>query len=104
MHPVFIASLLGSAVWFFAVTAMARRGVGAQVGFAVLGVVEFLVVSVVLGQVMKNQDFFRQALRSGPDIGPITTYIVLPTAIIVFLSGLWLRKILQRPGKAAGGS
>lgn len=104
MHPVFVIFVIGSAVWFFAVAAMARKSVGAQIGFAILGVVVFLVVSIVLGQVMESQDFFRQALRSGPDIGPITKYIVLPSAILVFLFGLWLKKILSRSDKTEDGS
>jgi hypothetical protein len=97
MHPVFIVVLIACAGWFFAVTAMAGRGIGARIGFAILGVVEFAIVSEVLTQILKNQDFFRRALRAGPDIGPIVTYIVLPSVVVVFLSGLWLKKVLSRP-------
>ena len=99
MHPVFIVVLIACAVWFFAATAMAGRGMGARIGFAVLGVVEFAIVSEVLSQILKNQDFFRRALRSGPDIGPIVTYIVLPSVVVVFLSGLWLKSALSRPSE-----
>jgi hypothetical protein len=103
MHPVFIIFVIASAVWFFAVAAMARKGVGAQLAFAFLGIVVFLVLTVVLGQVMESQDFFRRAIRSGPDIGPITKFIVLPSAILVFLFGLLLKRILGRPNRTEGG-
>lgn len=102
MHPVFIFAVILSAVWFFVVGAMAQKGVGARVGLAVLGVLVFMVVAVVLGQVMENQDFFRDALRAGPDIGPITKFIVLPSVLVVFLSGLGLRKIFGPGTKASG--
>jgi len=103
MHPVFIIVLVACAGWFFAVTAMAGRGIGARIGYAVLGVVEFAIVSEVLTQILKHQDFFRRALRSGPDIGPIVMYIVLPSVLVVFLSGLWLKKALIRPPQSRAG-
>lgn len=97
MHPIFIFAFIASATWFLAVAAMAGRGVGARVGLAVLGIVEFGVVTAILTKIMESQGFFRQAVRSGPDIGPITLYIVAPTVVIVFLTGLGLKKALSRP-------
>ncbi len=100
MHPLFVMFLIACAIWFFACAAMAGKGVIARCGFGVLGVLEFLVMFAVLEQVMKRQNFFLDALRSGPDMGPILTYIVLPSMIVVFLSGLLLKRNLARPPSA----
>lgn len=97
IHPVFVLALILCAGWFFAAAAMAKRGLGARIGYALLGIVVFALTTEVLHQILKRQDFFRRALRAGPDIGPITTYIVLPSLLVVFLSGLWLKKLLSRP-------
>ncbi|HNS21447.1 MAG TPA: hypothetical protein PKH24_13170 [Sedimentisphaerales bacterium] len=99
MHPLFLAILIACAFWFFWVVVMAGRGVGVAIGFAFVGAAEFFIVFIVLGQVMKNQDFFLRAIRSGPDLGPILTYIAIPSVGVVFVSGLWLKKILSRPSQ-----
>ncbi len=96
MHPIFILTIIGCAGWFFAMAAMAGKGIGARVGYAILGAAEFMVIAGVLEQAVKNQRFFRKALGSGPDMVPILLYIVLPAVVVVFLSGLWLRRILGR--------
>jgi uncharacterized membrane protein YedE/YeeE len=100
MHPLILLVLIGCAVWFFSVATMAGRGTGVRIVLTVLGIVEFVLVAAVFEAAVRNQHFFRQALRSGPDIGPIMTYIMLPTAVVVFLTGLVLRKVLRRPQPA----
>lgn len=100
MHPVFIIAIIACAGWFFAVAAMAGRSIGLRIGCAVLGVVVFVVATGVLEQIMRNQQFFRRALRSGPDIVAIAMYIVLPALLIVFLSGLLLKWALGRPAQS----
>ncbi len=100
MHPIFIIIFIACAAWFFSVAAMARKGIGARIGLAIMGVVEFVIVTAVLERMVKNQEFFREALRSGPDIGPIMIYIVLPSVVVVFLSGLLLKRVLSCPDES----
>ena len=100
MHPIFVVILIACAGWFFLVGSMAKRGIGSRIGLSLLGIVEFVIVSGVLEQIVKKQDFFLRAIRSGPDMGPIMTYIVLPTVGVVFLSGLYLKSVLTRRSHA----
>ena len=91
MHPLMLTIMIACGGWFFACAVMAGKGMGARFGIAFLGVVEFLIVFAIFEQIMKHQDFFLRALRSGPDIGPILIYVVFPTGVVVFLSGLWIK-------------
>ncbi len=96
MHPVFIVLLVLSAVWFFICGLMAKKGIGVKLGLAIAGVIEFFVLhSVILTPIMKTQSFFLRAIRSGPDIEAILLYISLPTSVLVFQSGLLIKRVLS---------
>ena len=97
MHPQFIKMALACAGWLYLCGAITKRGIGARIGLALVGVIEFFVVFGILEQVMKKQGFFLRALSLGPDIEPIMTYVMWPAVFVVLLSGLWLIKRLRRP-------
>ncbi len=97
MHPYFFLVFMACAAWFYWCASAAGKPLGARIGFAVVGMLEFVAVAFLVERIVRDQDFFVRALRSGPDIGPIVAYIVLPTLAVVFLTGLWLRKRPARP-------
>jgi hypothetical protein len=71
VHPIFIVIFLACAGCFFACMTMAGRSVGARIGCAVLGVGVFIIVAAIIERMVRNQAFFRRAVWSGPDMGPI---------------------------------
>jgi len=99
MHPLFLLMFVLCGAWFFARAAMAGKGSGARIGFGLLGIVEFVVLMMILHVLVSGQDFFVRALRSGPDIGPIFLYMMLPAIVIVFLTGLVLKPRSSRPAE-----
>lgn len=103
MHPIFVVVLTACAGWFFAVAAMAGKGLGIRIGFAALGVAVFFLTFGVTEHIMKDQPFFHRALRSGPDIVPIMTYIVVPTLGVCFLAGLLLKLTVVRRARTVMG-
>jgi hypothetical protein len=99
MHPLFWLFFILSGGWFFARAAMAGKKTSAQVGLGVAGIVEFVVLMMIFHVLLSGQDFFVRALRAGSDMGPIFIYMVLPSLIIVFLTGLLLKRRPSQPAE-----
>ena len=88
-------------VWFYICAAKAKRSSGARWLSAFVGGVEFSVLLLIVRRIVEKTDFFYRALMNLGDFPAIMTYIVLPCLIVVFISGLLLRRRLVRSASPA---
>jgi hypothetical protein len=104
MHPAIAAALILAVGWFFTVGLLAKRGLAISIGLGIAGIPVFLGLFVLFDQIMRQQDFFLAAIRSGPDIGPILIYVVGPAALTVVVCGLGLWRLLGSKGGRSADS
>jgi hypothetical protein len=88
MHPIFIILVIASVCWFFIIGTITKQSILIRVCLSFIAFLEFFIIFGALGAFLIKQDFFIRALRSGPDIGPIIKYQIIPTVVIVFLTSL----------------
>jgi hypothetical protein len=104
MHPLMAVIILLCAAWFAVCVKRADRDIGLVVGFFVLGVVVFVLVTGTIGLIWDSLGVTSKALRTMPDMQQILLFEVLPAAVIQFFLGLLITKLLRSKSAQVGSS
>jgi hypothetical protein len=90
--PIFF--MVACALWFWYCIARAGRGIAARIIFAILGLLLFILIQGVIPKIMSRQAFI-QLLNTYGDPN-VAVGIFITSAVIVFLVGLLLRRMLKK--------